>query len=249
MTKEKVKRQLSLLERLAWFLVGAVFKVFFFVVGKVKVDPRLQETLALYEGGGAGEVFSQVRVWDAPFEEVEKCVPKTGVILDLGCGDGLLANFLALSGSGRKVVGIEVNEERLVVARKGIRNVRFEVGDVLKKKIPRADVILLVHVLHHLASYGGQEKLLKECEKSLAKKGKLIIVEIGERPILKCAVTWLTDAVLYPMLFEKGVFRKFYYRRREAWVKMVKGLGLEAGWKEAHHGKPFSHVIIWGEKR
>ena len=67
-------------------------------------------------------------------------------IIDLGSGDGLMANYLGISSKRRKVFGIELNKSRLIESDKGVKNVKFKVGDILKSKIYKVDVILLIHV-------------------------------------------------------------------------------------------------------
>ena len=69
-----------------------------------------------------------------------------GGIIDLGSGDGLMANYLGISSKRRKVFGIELNKSRLIESDKGVKNVKFKVGDILKSKIYKVDVILLIHV-------------------------------------------------------------------------------------------------------
>lgn len=67
------------------------FKIFFGIFGQPKMDKNLKKAVELYEDTGFGKLFMQIRSWDAPFEAIEKVVPRKGTIIDLGCGDGLMA--------------------------------------------------------------------------------------------------------------------------------------------------------------
>lgn len=221
------------------------FKVYFGVFGKPKVGKNLKKTIALYKGHDFNELFSLIRVWDAPFEKINKMVPKKGVIVDLGCGDGILANYLGISEKKRKVLGVELNKARLKEANKGVKNVGFRKGDIVKGNYPKADCILLTHVLHHLSSKEDQEVVLKFAKKKLKKGGMLIITEIIERPLLKLVFTWLTDAFTVPILFEGKLYDfSFRYRTENNWKYLLSSIGLSVKSELVHKHKPFSHVIF-----
>jgi len=66
-----------------------------------------------------------------------------------------------------------MDRNRLKVANRGLPNTKFILGDANKADIPKADAIVLVHLLHHLDSFGKQETLIKECRLKLRKNGKL----------------------------------------------------------------------------
>ena len=236
---------MSLVKSLLWFTVNVFFSIFFIIFGKPKAQKNLQKTMKLYEGDGFNELFSVIRVWDAPYEEINKLVPRSGKVIDLGSGDGILANYLALSSSKRKVVGVEINKNRISEADKGVENAKFKYGDILKQKLPKSDCILLTHVLHHLPSKRDQEIALRNIKKSLKKNGKLIIVEIVEKPRLKYWFTWLTDAFTVPILFEGKLYDfNFHYRKENEWLYLLNDMGFKIKTTNPHFGKPFSHVIF-----
>jgi hypothetical protein len=87
------------------------------------------QIIKLYSNGTYTRVFSRIRFWDAPYEQVEKLIPKTGRILELGCGEGLFSNFIAVSSPSRKVQGIEIDKNRFLNAHKSIKNATFTQGD------------------------------------------------------------------------------------------------------------------------
>jgi len=227
------------------FLLRTFFNFYFFFFGKPKISCSLKKVLSLYETGGFEEFFSFIRVWDAPFEEIEKVVPKKGVITDLGCGEGILTNFLAFSYSERKLIGIEIDKERIIQADKKIPNTSFRYGDVTKTSIPKSDAIILSHLLHHLSSYKQQEKVLVKCQKSLNKGGCLIIIEVDTRPFLKYIVSLLTDYFLVPWLFDRKIYERAYFRNRKDWTSLFNKYDLIVKIASAHRGKPFSHIIYY----
>lgn len=231
------------------FLVRVFFKIYFGVFGKPKINANFQKVLKLYRSRGFIGDFSLIRIWDAPFEELEKVVPREGVVVDLGCGDGILANYLAVSSGKREVLGIELNKSRVREADRGLKNARFIQGDILKEDFPKSDAILLTHVFHHLTSYKDQENLLEKCKENLNKGGKLIITEIIEKPILKFLFSALTDIITVPILFEgKLVDTKIHYRTLTGWKKFLGNGEFKYKYEVTHKGMPFSHVIFVAEK-
>ena len=226
-------------------VVRAFFKIYFSFFGHPKINPSMRKTLELYETGDFSQLFQLIRSWDAPYEAIDKLLPKKGTIVDLGCGDGLLANYIGISRTKTEVLGIDINKDRVKDALRGIRNVKFVAGDILKKEIPRADLILIVHVLHHLPSREDQEKVLIDCKNKLKQNGKLVIAEVSERPLLKYLFTWLTDTFTVPILFENRIYNpKVFFRKDEEWRKLFTKLGLKYKVMRASAGKPFSHIIF-----
>lgn len=240
----------SFVEKLTRLCFSVFFGTFFLFKGKVVRDAHLSQTLSLYSSKkGFDELFLRIRTWDAPFEELEKLVPEKGRIYDLGCGDGIMSNYLGICSLARVVTGIELNTNRIRYANIGLKNVYFKQGNILKEKLPRTRAILLVHVLHHLPSYGSQEAIIKKCFDSLEKRGKLIVTEIVRKPFLKYIITWCTDAFIVPILFEKRNFSfDFFYRGKKEWEELFRKSGFKVKSLEAHHGKPFSHIIYVAEK-
>lgn len=194
------------------------------------------ETKQLYQGLGWPSIFARIRFFTAPYKKLERLVPEKAFVIDLGCGYGILANFLALSGLKREILGIELDSKKIKFADRGLKNVKFLKADITKTTLKKADIILLVHVLHHLDSFQAQEELLAVCRKKLSKNGKLIIVEVDRKPVFKFILGWLADRLLYPG-------DRIYYRFPEEFKQMFTKLKFKVKIIKADHGKPFAHVI------
>ena len=235
---------MQLIKQFLILLVEVFFKIYFFIFGKPKISKDLNSAISLYQGKGFSSLFKTIRAWDAPYEEIERLVSKKGKIIDLGSGDGLMANYLGISSSKREVFGIELNRQRLAESNRGVKNVNFKVGDILKSKIYKVDVILLIHVFHHLPSYKSQEKMLEVCKKNLNNNGKLIIAEIIQKPFLKYLFTYLTDVLILPIVFNNKLFdSQIFYRSDTNWKKLFKEYGFKVETTYPHCGRPFSHVL------
>lgn len=203
-----------------------------------------RKTAQLYAGLGWRSLFARIRLWDAPYEEAERMIPKKGKIVELGCGEGIFSNYIALGSANRQVIGIDIDKKRIFHARRGVPNASFVLEDASKAKIPKANAIVLMHLLHHLSSFKMQDDLLRACYSKLHKRGKLIIVEIEPKFSMKYFVTYLTDHFLVPWIFEKRLHSKIYFRKKSEWAAVLKSMGFKVNCAPADRGKPFSHVIF-----
>lgn len=206
-----------------------------------KLEDKIRETKELYKNLGWPTVFTYIRFFTAPYEELGKLVPKKGFIIDLGCGYGIFANLLGLSSSKREILGIDLDEKKIKFASRGVRNVEFKKADIAKITLKKADVILLIHVLHHLNSFTTQERLLIACKKKLAPTGRIIIAEVDKKPILKYFLGYLTDRILYPG-------QKIFYRFPKEFKRLFTKLGFKVKIIKAEKNKPFAHIIYVLEK-
>lgn len=113
------------------------------------------------------------------FRLYHELLPKSGTILDLGCGYGYVTYMLMLTGENRKLTGVDYDRGKIIVAQNGyLRNKRidFRHADVSEYPIAQQDGILLGDVLHYL-SPGKQKILLQSCMQNLNTGGVLIIRE------------------------------------------------------------------------
>ncbi len=200
----------------------------------------VEQTRVLYPN----DRFFYIRFWDAPFLELERIVPRHGKIIDLGCGEGIFANFLAITSRQRQLFGVEIDKNRLKKADRGLANTNFSVGDITRKDIPIADAIVLIHVLHHLNSFKQQEDLILKCRDKLKKGGRLIIAEVEPKWSFKYLLAWLTDHYLVPWIFEKKFYSPIFFRKSFEWLALLQQYGFESKAIPAEIGKPFPHVIL-----
>jgi 2-polyprenyl-6-hydroxyphenyl methylase/3-demethylubiquinone-9 3-methyltransferase len=113
-----------------------------------------------------------------PYKAVEKYFPARGSVLDVGCGHGTLAYYLAITQKDRKVLGIDPSPVKIREAKKshvGLKNLCFK-RTYLKSIKGKWQTISLISVLYLLP---GKDKslILKLCKAKLKKGGTLIINE------------------------------------------------------------------------
>tara|TARA_B110000438_G_C15667662_1_gene586756 strand:- start:209 stop:826 length:618 start_codon:yes stop_codon:yes gene_type:complete len=185
--------------------------------------------------------YNKLKFFLFPFVKLEALVPKAGFIIDLGCSHGLLANFLGLTSSEREILGVEMNENRLKFANIGIKNTKFQAGDITKINIPQTDCIIFTHVLHHLFTYEEQEKLLNFCYEKLKPGGKLIICEVNRYPKWKYLISLLADKILYP-------FEKINFLSIKSLKDLLEKMNFNVEVIPMDKGSVFSHVTLIAKK-
>lgn len=203
-----------------------------------------QQAIDLYAGNTWEKFLSHFKFWEEPYEVVEKMLPLKGTLTELGCGEGLLTNYLAISSPKRKIIGYELVPERLELGKKGIKNTKYEVGDIVNVPFPKSDVFILFHVLHHLPGKEAQETVLSKVKKTLNKNGKLIIVDVHVKPTFKYLAAWIADHFLVPWVFEKRFYTRAYFRKKDEWLNLLKKIGFKVKVSEETAGRPFPNIIF-----
>lgn len=134
---------------------------------------------------------SRLRLWQrwhgSPMRQVSAHVPREGDIVDLGCGFGLFAAWMALEAPGRQVWGVDVDATKIERARRWFGrspNLHFVHGDLGGVELPRCHAVVIYDVLHHLRSELWAD-LLDRSWAALRPGGLLIVKENDTRPLWK----------------------------------------------------------------
>ncbi|MBI2600878.1 class I SAM-dependent methyltransferase [Candidatus Daviesbacteria bacterium] len=94
-------------------------------------------------------------------------------ILDLGCGEGTRLNLL--KGSGKRLVGIDISDKAIEMARLKYKGIEFVQGDL--ENLPfdedEFDLVYSAFVLEHLVD---PMKVLNQALKVLKKGGKIVLL-------------------------------------------------------------------------
>jgi len=206
-----------------------------------RADAR-RELLRRYAGHGRSSLFCWIRYWHSNIPGIEAHVPPEGTILDLGCGHGVLANYLALRSLRRHVVGFDLSPHRIAIARAAApSNAEFHCQDVFQSQPFPCDAIIVADVLHHLRSFEEGDRLLALAVERLPADGLLIVKEIGKRPWWKYLCTKPVDALFYS--------GKVHFRSPAQFAALFDRLGLDAQFVPLHAWRPLSHIMYLCRKR
>jgi SAM-dependent methyltransferase len=139
-------------------------------------------------------LYFALRFLICPFRRVESAVPKSGVVVDFGCGHGLFANLLVVRSGARHVIGCDIDGARINVARSSIggrNNICFAVSNEVVT-LPSCNAVTLLDVLHHVAP-DVRLRLLQETFQKLRPGGDLVIKDIDKTPRFKYLWNYLHD--------------------------------------------------------
>jgi SAM-dependent methyltransferase len=170
-------------------------------------DQPVRQLFKLYRAAGYGAVSMRLRWLLFPYQKMERLMPPAGLIADVGCGEGMFANLLALTSAARRVIGIDISERRLDLAQltvQGRGNIEFHRVDARRLRLERLNAAILSAVLHHIP-YEDQEPLLQSMWEALASPGILLVLECAKDDGWRCRLSHLYDRLLYPG--EKSYFR------------------------------------------
>lgn len=104
-------------------------------------------------------------------------------VLDVGCGNGRFAHFLAKSYSKLTYIGVDFSKELLARAKFYLSRTDFKYrllhADLLhnwnKKITSKFDLIVAFGLFHHIPGYENRKKLLKKIVSMLNKNGIFVI--------------------------------------------------------------------------
>jgi 2-polyprenyl-3-methyl-5-hydroxy-6-metoxy-1,4-benzoquinol methylase len=110
-------------------------------------------------------------------------VPKSGKVLDVGCGHGLLAMEMALSEPNRTVLATDHDTARIELATqagKGISNLQFEVSTGSPVADGTFDAIMMIDFLHYF-SPEQQDDMIAKAYDNLQPGGWLLAREVNQQ--------------------------------------------------------------------
>ena len=172
----------------------------------------------------------------------DNVIPRKASIVDLGCGYGYLSIMLGLRSRERNIVGIDYDEEKIIVASNVVmdmEHVDFQVADITGIELPVADIYILNDVLHYMPEK-NQFRVLESCLDRLPEKGKVIVRDADTRMKKRTLFTRLTEFQSTRLFrFNKRV-HKLTYLSGDDIENFIKGKGFSM--KRYDHARFTSNV-------
>jgi len=189
-------------------------------------------------------------------------VPAGARLLDIGCGQGLLAALLgSLDGAspaerawpagwapaptGVRVRGIELLPREVQRARRALAHlgerVQFVQGDMCQTDFGPADVAVILDVLHYVG-YDAQDDLLRRVRAALAPGGTLLLRVGDASGGLAFKLSHWVDAVVAFMRSHR--LPRLYCRPLAQWQDMLRALGFAVETLPMHQGTPFANFLL-----
>jgi hypothetical protein len=185
-------------------------------------------------------------------------IPDAQRLIDLGCGQGLLASWLqearTLHESGEwpagwpaapkveNIWGLELMPKDVQRARAALgARASISQGDIRTTDFGTAEVAIILDVLHYI-SYEEQEDVLRRIRAALP-QGGTFITRIGDAAGgLPFHYSNWVDRVIF-VLRGHGII-PIYCRTQAEWLEVLRRNGFEARSMPMHKGTPFCSVML-----
>jgi 2-polyprenyl-3-methyl-5-hydroxy-6-metoxy-1,4-benzoquinol methylase len=131
--------------------------------------------------------------------EISRYIPKSGSVIDIGCGYGVITKHLAKLNENTLFVGIDFSHKRIKEAnRHKPTNVEFFVQNAMNLNDGGMayDAILMIDVLHHIKNIKDVDLLLRACIQRLIIGGRIIIKDFEPRSYLGVLFAILMDMLV-----------------------------------------------------
>ncbi|MDE2079759.1 MAG: class I SAM-dependent methyltransferase [Burkholderiales bacterium] len=195
-------------------------------------------------------------------------LPAAARVLDLGCGQGLIAALLhateALARQGRwpdawpaapsarAYTGVELMAKDAARAQAALQGLTFGSGaaprivcaDMRSAELPPSDVVILLDVLHYV-DHAAQDALLLRVRQALAAspgRGRLLLRVADATDRRRYAIGQWVDRVVTGV---RGHARPpTWGRPLAAWTALLQGLGFAVHAVPMSQGTPFANVLL-----
>jgi SAM-dependent methyltransferase len=129
-------------------------------------------------GFGLGGVLLKQSLY--PGRHLLNLLQGAGLVLDFGCGEGLLTNLLARALPGTRFVGVDLDAKKIVAASqcRTKPETEFHAGDFFAYQAHNADAVIFNDVLHHLP-VDRQLLALQHAASCLREDGVIILKEVN----------------------------------------------------------------------
>lgn len=174
-------------------------------------------------------------------DEIDQYLPRSGRIMDIGCGFGLFSLYFAMLEPGRKFIGVDTDARRIGHAcasgkKLGLDNVQYYVRDAQSIQAGSSfDAIYMLDLIHHLPE-GEVPPFLEKLRDRLAPGGILIVKDVEDRPRWKMWFTLLLDRLMVGM-------EPIHYWPESELTRLLSSLGFEVRRHRMRDILPYPHIL------
>jgi len=173
-----------------------------------------------------------------------RLIPENARLLDLGCGQGLLAALLAAAGAPRLAAyrGVELMARDVARAHRALgADCGVRQGDIRDADFGAADAVVILDVLHYMRRE-DQDAVLRRVRDALA-PGGVLLLRVGD-----AAAGWpfrLSNWVDWTVAFVRGHgATRFHCRSVAQWRSALAALGFAVQAEPMSRGTPFANVLL-----
>ena len=172
---------------------------------------------------------------------IESYLPKSGKLMDIGCGFGLFSLFFKLKSKNRHIVGVDINPKRIDQANKAaqslhLENIEFFCKNAADFELTHLDGIVILDLLHHISPF-DKWKLLETCYQKLNSGGVLVIKDITTLPLWKYLFNYLMDILVVGR-------EPVYYLHHQDFEIMLRKIGFSVSFQLINDWLPYPHILL-----
>jgi 2-polyprenyl-3-methyl-5-hydroxy-6-metoxy-1,4-benzoquinol methylase len=227
---------------------------------KMPRTPQAYRALDAYRDAPRGDRFHvKIRWLTCPVAAVEKQVPRSGRILDVGCGHGLVSLYMAVCSEDRDIVGVDIDKHKIALAQQaapyigtndgegGAGSVEFHAVDPGVLPDGPFDAVTINDVLYLLGP-DLRRSIIDACIDRLAPGGTILIKETDTVPRWKAWIAELQEVVATKVTrITEG--DEIDYASAAEFVGQLEERGLVARTVRLDKGYIHPHVLVMGRKR
>lgn len=145
-------------------------------------NPYFAATLAsayIYKGP-VTEWYVRVKMkMEKNYAFFDSMLPDSGQITDIGCGMGQMDFMLSMYKQGRRILGIDYDDEKITVAQncwldKCLGGLSFRCEDASQAELPESDAFIISDMMHYLSAE-KQLELIRRCASKLNRGGLILV--------------------------------------------------------------------------
>jgi SAM-dependent methyltransferase len=191
-------------------------------------------------------------------------IPEGARVLDIGCGQGLLASLLRACAAmraagewppawppapaGAQLTGIELMPRDVARARAALgegEDLRFVCGDMRSEPFPPCQAVVILDVLHYV-THAEQEVVLRRVHDALA-PGGLLLLRVGDAGARRgFAISQWVDRVVTRLRGHS--VPPVYGRPLAEWIAQLRRLGMQVEPRPMSQGTPFANVLLVAQR-
>ena len=179
-------------------------------------------------------------------------------VLDIGCGQGLLASMLAAAQDaarrgawpaawaaaplGATLTGIDLMPKDIARARNALGDTaRFVCGDMRYTEFPAADAVVILDVLHYIP-IPEQDAVLARVRAALD-AGGVLLLRVGDAQSRRgFAISQWVDRVVTSVRGHRVT--PTFGRTLPMWMEQLRALGFAVQSRPMSQGTPFANVLL-----
>jgi len=176
-------------------------------------------------------------------EEIGQYLPKSGSIIDIGCGFGLFSHYYALLSPDRRFISLDISKTRIHAALEASKKLNLSEqitfyaapAEKLSEMPGVFQAAYMLDIVHHLGK-DSYIALLHAIYNKLSPQGILILKDIATTPKWKVWFTWLLDMLMNPKAPPQ-------YISNTTLRKQLEKIGFDVKIHELRDILPYPHVL------